>query len=136
MNVPNILCSKTSLTSNHRKASWFLGGELKEVGLVPPLWVRLHPMFQMRRGKYTLSKKLDTKYISSEKVYIIKQTLKVVYPLIFVSNIFPNSRLIQKYIHIWQLFWKMVISQNRSSYEFGVRSVWLNDYWRYVCKDN
>ena len=44
-------------------------GELKEVGLVPPLWVRLHPMFQMRREKYsvhtyTLSKKLDTKYIS------------------------------------------------------------------------
>lgn len=43
-------------------------GELKEVGLVPPLWVRLHPMFQMRREKYSvptlLAKKLHSKYIS------------------------------------------------------------------------
>ena len=28
------------------------------------------------------------------------------YKWINVSNIFPNSRLIQKCIHIWQLFWK------------------------------
>ena len=33
-------------------------------------------------------------------------SLKVVYPIIFVPNIFSNSRLIQKHIHIWQLFWK------------------------------
>ena len=29
--------------------------------------------------------------------------LKVVYPIVFVSNIFPNSRLIQKRIHISEL---------------------------------
>ena len=39
---------------------------------------------------------------------VLSKVLKVLilYPIIFVLNIFPNSRLIQKRIHIWQLFWK------------------------------
>ena len=32
--------------------------------------------------------------------------LMLVYPIVFVPNIFSNSRLIQKRIHILQLFWK------------------------------
>ena len=38
--------------------------------------------------------------------HFLENILKRVYPIVFVPNIFPNSRLIQKCIHIWQLFWK------------------------------
>ena len=51
--------------------------------------------------------------------HFLENILKMVYPIVFVPNIFPNSRLIQKRIHIWQLFWKMVMYQNRSSFQFG-----------------
>ena len=45
-------------------------------------------------------------YIRASLYPLQKNTLllKVVYPIVFVLNIFPNSRLIQKRIHIWQLF--------------------------------
>jgi hypothetical protein len=36
--------------------------------------------------------------------HFLENILKMVYPIVFVPNIFPNSRLIQKRIHIWQLF--------------------------------
>ena len=52
-----------------------------------------------------------TQYLPSPDRTAIRKTnvLKVVYFIVFVLNIFPNSRLIQKCIHIWQLFFFKII---------------------------
>ena len=42
--------------------------------------------------------------IAIRQAHLFFFKLKVVYPIVFVLNIFPDSRLIQKHIHIWQLF--------------------------------
>ena len=81
---------------------------------------KIHHPLSTKLGHYTqfFNRKKSMILIPCEFLHTALYTLKVVYPIVFVSNIFHNLRLIQKCIHIWQLFWNLVMYQNRSSFQF------------------
>ena len=68
--------------------------------------------------------------------------LKGVHTIIFGSNIFPNSHLIQKCIQFQQLFWNSCISESNENWEkiFSTKmrrwtpfNSWSNFYFSFEC---